>query len=417
MTDPTNPSPVTTALPTVSARELDQETLLVFVVNSGSSSLKYQVREITPVGEDTADPVVTKGLVERIGVAGSDVPDHAAALERVERQIAEVIGDRRLAAAGHRVVHGGERFSAPALVTNEVIRAIERLAPLAPLHNPAAAQGLRAVAQRWPELPQVVVFDTSFHQTMPREAWQYALPDELYTEHGIRRYGFHGTSHDLVTGLAARHLGMDRREFDGVVLHLGNGASATAIRGGRSVDTSMGYTPLAGLVMGTRSGDLDPSVVTHLITTHGMSAEQVDTLLNKESGLLGLSGHADMRQVLEAAEAGHRASRDALKIASYRLAKYVGAYHVAVGGAKAIVFTAGIGENSAPFRARVLDRLEALGVRYDHARNMARGDDPRTISADDSAIPVLVVPTDEEMAIAHLTHTVVEREEAWPLQG
>ena len=417
MTDPTNPSPVTTALPTVSARELDQETLLVLVVNSGSSSLKYQVREITPDGEDTADPVVTKGLVERIGVAGSDVPDHAAALERVERQIAEVIGDRRLAAAGHRVVHGGERFSAPALVTNEVIRAIERLAPLAPLHNPAAAQGLRAVAQRWPELPQVVVFDTSFHQTMPREAWQYALPDELYTEHGIRRYGFHGTSHDLVTGLAARHLGMDRGEFDGVVLHLGNGASATAIRGGRSVDTSMGYTPLAGLVMGTRSGDLDPSVVTHLITTHGMSAEQVDTLLNKESGLLGLSGHADMRQVLEAAEAGHRASRDALKIASYRLAKYVGAYHVAVGGAKAIVFTAGIGENSAPFRARVLDRLEALGVRYDHARNMARGDDPRTISADDSAIPVLVVPTDEEMAIAHLTHTVVEREEAWPLQG
>ena len=273
------------------------------------------------------------------------------------------------------------------------------------------------MAQRWPELPQVVVFDTSFHQTMPREAWQYALPDELYTEHGIRRYGFHGTSHDLVTGLAARHLGMDRGEFDGVVLHLGNGASATAIRGGRSVDTSMGYTPLAGLVMGTRSGDLDPSVVTHLITAHGMSAEQVDTMLNKESGLLGLSGHADMRQVLEAAEAGHRASRDALKIASYRLAKYVGAYHVAVGGAKAIVFTAGIGENSAPFRARVLDRLEALGVRYDHARNMARGDDPRTISADDSAIPVLVVPTDEEMAIAHLTHTVVEREEAWPLQG
>ena len=390
--------------------------MLVLVINSGSSSLKYQLRELADDGTDAPVPVLAQGLVERIGVPGSGVPDHAAALEQVEAELAEATGGRTIDAAGHRVVHGGERFSAPALVTNEVIRAIERLAPLAPLHNPAAAQGLRAVAQRWPELPQVVVFDTSFHQTMPREAWQYALPDELYTEHGIRRYGFHGTSHDLVTGLAARHLGMDRGEFDGVVLHLGNGASATAIRGGRSVDTSMGYTPLAGLVMGTRSGDLDPSVVTHLITAHGMSAEQVDTMLNKESGLLGLSGHADMRQVLEAAEAGHRASRDALKIASYRLAKYVGAYHVAVGGAKAIVFTAGIGENSAPFRARVLDRLEALGVRYDHARNMARGDDPRTISADDSAIPVLVVPTDEEMAIAQLAHTVVEREQAWPLQ-
>ncbi|MCG7423304.1 acetate kinase [Micrococcus sp. ACRRV] len=389
--------------------------MLVLVVNSGSSSLKYQVRELTPDGRDTDQPVVLKGLVERIGVPGSDVPDHAAALERVEAEIIAVVGSRRLAAAGHRVVHGGERFQRPELVTNEVIRAIERLAPLAPLHNPAAAQGLRAVAQRWPDLPQVVVFDTSFHQSMPREAWQYAIPDELYTEHGIRRYGFHGTSHDLVTGLAAEHLGLERSEFDGVVLHLGNGASATAIRGGRSIDTSMGYTPLAGLVMGTRSGDLDPSIVTHLITAHGMSAEDVDAMLNKESGLLGLSGNADMRQVLEAAEAGHRASRDALRIASYRLAKYVGGYHVAVGGAKAIVFTAGIGENSAPFRARVLDRLEPLGVRYDHARNMVRGDEPRTISTDDSAIPVLVVPTDEEMAIAQLTHHVVEQAEAWTL--
>lgn len=409
-------APHTTAIPTVPARELPEETLLVLVVNSGSSSLKYQVRELTRDGQDTATPVLTKGLVERIGVAGSDVPDHAAALEIVERQIAEVIGDRPLAAAGHRVVHGGERFDGPALVTNEVIRAIERLAPLAPLHNPAAAQGLRAVAQRWPDLPQVVVFDTSFHQTMPREAWQYAIPEELYAEHGIRRYGFHGTSHDLVTGLAAEHLGLPREEFDAVVLHLGNGASATAIRGGRSVDTSMGYTPLAGLVMGTRSGDVDPSIITHLITTHGMSAEQVDAMLNKESGLLGLAGHADMRQVLEAAEAGHRASREALKIASYRLAKYVGAYHVAVGGAKAIVFTAGIGENSAPFRARVLDRLEPLGVRYDAERNMARGEGARTISTDDSAIPVLVVPTDEEMAIAQLAHRVVEDAEAWPLR-
>ncbi|TFI46987.1 acetate kinase, partial [Micrococcus endophyticus] len=193
-----------------------------------------------------------------------------------------------------------------ALVTNEVIRAIERLAPLAPLHNPAAAQGLRAMTERYPDMPQVVVFDTSFHQTMPREAWQYALPESVYREHGIRRYGFHGTSHDLVAGLAARHLGVAREKFSGIVLHLGNGASATAIRDGASVDTSMGFTPLAGLVMGTRTGDLDPSVVTHLMRTQGHSAEEMDTLMNKESGLLGLAGHADMRQVVEAADAGDR---------------------------------------------------------------------------------------------------------------
>ena len=311
----------------------------------------------------------------------------------MEAELAEATG----------AVHGGERFTAPARVTNEVIRAIERLAPLAPLHNPAAAQGLRAMAERWPDMPQVVVFDTSFHQTMPREAWQYALPDEVYTEHGIRRYGFHGTSHDLVTGLAAEHLGIPRGEFRAVVLHLGNGASATAIRDGVSVDTSMGYTPLAGLVMGTRSGDLDPSVVTHLMRNHGYDAEELDTLMNRRSGLLGLAGEADMRQVLENAASGDGRARNALDVASYRLAKYVGGYHVAVGGAQAIVFTAGIGENSAPFRARVLDRLGALGVAYDAEANRARVAGPHTISAPESAIPVLVVPTDEEQAIARLT--------------
>ena len=229
------------------------------------------------------------------------------------------------------------------------------------------------------------------------------MPESVYREHGIRRYGFHGTSHDLVAGLAARHLGVAREEFSGIVLHLGNGASATAIRDGASVDTSMGFTPLAGLVMGTRTGDLDPSVVTHLMRTQGRSAEEMDTLMNKESGLLGLAGHADMRQVVEAADAGDRRARTALDVASYRLAKYVGGYHVAVGGAQAIVFTAGIGENSAPFRARVLDRLEALGVAYEAEANRARVAGPHTISAPESAIPVLVVPTDEEQAIARLT--------------
>lgn len=377
--------------------------MLVLVINSGSSSLKYQLRELADDGTDAPVPVLAQGLVERIGVPGSGVPDHAAALEQVEAELAEATGGRTIDAAGHRVVHGGERFTAPARVTNEVIRAIERLAPLAPLHNPAAAQGLRAMAERWPDMPQVVVFDTSFHQTMPREAWQYALPDEVYTEHGIRRYGFHGTSHDLVTGLAAEHLGIPRGEFRAVVLHLGNGASATAIRDGVSVDTSMGYTPLAGLVMGTRSGDLDPSVVTHLMRNHGYDAEELDTLMNRRSGLLGLAGEADMRQVLENAASGDGRARNALDVASYRLAKYVGGYHVAVGGAQAIVFTAGIGENSASFRARVLDRLEALGVAYDAEANRARVAGPHTISAPESAIPVLVVPTDEEQAIARLT--------------
>lgn len=377
--------------------------MLVLVINSGSSSLKYQLRELADDGTDAPVPVLAQGLVERIGVPGSGVPDHAAALEQVEAELAEATGGRTIDAAGHRVVHGGERFTAPARVTNEVIRAIERLAPLAPLHNPAAAQGLRAMAERWPDMPQVVVFDTSFHQTMPREAWQYALPDEVYTEQGIRRYGFHGTSHDLVTGLAAEHLGIPRGEFRAVVLHLGNGASATAIRDGVSVDTSMGYTPLAGLVMGTRSGDLDPSVVTHLMRNHGYDAEELDTLMNRRSGLLGLAGEADMRQVLENAASGDGRARNALDVASYRLAKYVGGYHVAVGGAQAIVFTAGIGENSAPFRARVLDRLEALGVAYDAEANRARVAGPHTISAPESAIPVLVVPTDEEQAIARLT--------------
>ena len=377
--------------------------MLVLVINSGSSSLKYQLRELADDGTDAPVPVLAQGLVERIGVPGSGVPDHAAALEQVEAELAEATGGRTIDAAGHRVVHGGERFTAPARVTNEVIRAIERLAPLGPLHNPAAAQGLRAMAERWPDMPQVVVFDTSFHQTMPREAWQYALPDEVYTEHGIRRYGFHGTSHDLVTGLAAEHLGIPRGEFRAVVLHLGNGASATAIRDGVSVDTSMGYTPLAGLVMGTRSGDLDPSVVTHLMRNHGYDAEELDTLMNRRSGLLGLAGEADMRQVLENAASGDGRARNALDVASYRLAKYVGGYHVAVGGAQAIVFTAGIGENSAPFRARVLDRLGALGVAYDAEANRARVAGPHTISAPESAIPVLVVPTDEEQAIARLT--------------
>lgn len=387
--------------------------MLILVINAGSSSLKYQLRELHDDGTDTADPIQASGLIERIGVPDSGVPNHTQALEVVANELDEILDGRTIDAAGHRVVHGGERFKAPALVNPEVIRAIDRLAPLAPLHNPPATEGLRAIRDKWPDMPQVVIFDTSFHQTMPQEAWQYAIPDQWYIDHGIRRYGFHGTSHDLVTGKTAALLGVPRDEFNGMILHLGNGASATAIRGGRSVDTSMGYTPLAGLVMGTRSGDVDPSIVTHLITSHGYSPEEIDWVLNHEAGLLGMTGHADMRQVLEAAEAGHRNSRIALGVATYRIAKYVGGYHVAVGGAQALAFTAGIGENSAPFRAKVLDRLEVLGIEHDHELNMQRCEEPRLISTEDSAIAVAVVPTDEEMAIAQETFRLIDASEAW----
>lgn len=389
--------------------------MLILVINAGSSSLKYQLRELNDDGTDTEDPVQASGLVERIGVTGSEVQNHTQALDVVAKELNEILDGRSIDAAGHRVVHGGERFKAPALVDAEVIRAIDRLAPLAPLHNPPATEGLRAIRDKWPDMPQVVIFDTSFHQTMPPRAWRYAIPEKWYNEFGIRRYGFHGTSHDLVAGKTAELLGVERSEFNGIILHLGNGASATAIKYGKSVDTSMGYTPLAGLVMGTRSGDIDPSVLTHLITSHGYDAKQVDHILNYESGLLGLTGHADMRQVLEAADAGHRASRLALDISTYRLAKYIGAYHVAVNGAKAITFTAGIGENSIPFRARVLDRLRVLGVDYSHDLNMIRSDEPRLISTEDSTIAVAVVPTDEEMAIAQETFRVVDEADSWGL--
>ena len=289
---------------------------------------------------------------------------------------------------------------------NEITRAVERLNPLAPLHNPANVLGIRAISKKWPEMPQVAVFDTAFHRSLPEHAWRYAVPDELYTNHGIRRYGFHGTSHEYVTHQAAGLLDIPVEEFDGVIAHLGNGASVTAIRGGKSVDTSMGFTPLEGLVMGTRSGDLDPSILVFLART-GWNAEDLDSMLNRESGLKGLAGNNDMRSVVEASEAGDARAATALAVTSYRLAKYIGGYHVAVGGAKALVFTAGIGENSHQFRALVGERLGALGIELDAGLNSERSKEPRVISTAASLIPVLVVPTDEERAIAEATAAVV----------
>ncbi|MGJ9403304.1 acetate/propionate family kinase [Arthrobacter sp. KK5.5] len=370
----------------------------VLVINSGSSSLKYQVRDT-----DTHE-VLLSGLVERIG---EEVPDHAAALDTVDAHLHRVLGETTVDAVGHRVVHGGERFAEPVRITDDVTDAIERLAPLAPLHNPAAALGIGAILERWPGMPQVAVFDTAFHRTMPEHAWRYAVPEALYREHGVRRYGFHGTSHDYVTGRAAELLGVDRADFSAVVAHLGNGASVTAIRAGVSVDTSMGYTPLEGLVMGTRSGDLDPSIITQLIIRGEYTAEDMDRILNKDSGLKGLAGENDMRAVVEAAAAGDDRAELALSVAAYRLQKYIGAYHVAVGGAQAIVFTAGIGENSSPFRERVAAGLAALGVELDPAANLERSPRPRVVSTAASAIPVLVVPTDEEAEIARATADIV----------
>lgn len=389
--------------------------MLVLVLNSGSSSLKYQVRDVE------AGSVLAEGLVEKIGMGnGGDGDgriegprDHAEALEQVAGAIREALGGRTLDAVGHRVVHGGERFAEPVLVNNEITRAIERLNPLAPLHNPANVLGIRAIAKKWPDLPQVAVFDTAFHRTLPEHAWRYAVPDELYTNHGIRRYGFHGTSHEYVAHRAAALLDLPLEEFDAVIAHLGNGASVTAIRGGQSIDTSMGFTPLEGLVMGTRSGDLDPSILVFLGRA-GWSAEDLDSMLNRQSGLKGLAGDNDMRSVAAAAEAGDARSAMALAVASYRLAKYIGGYHVAVGGAKALVFTAGIGENSHQFRTLVAERLGALGVELDAGLNRERSKEPRVISTPGSALPVLVVPTDEERAIAEAAAAVVAQASVAP---
>ncbi|MGK4188243.1 acetate kinase [Rothia koreensis] len=406
--------------------------MLVLVINSGSSSIKYQVREVTTSEENVApytssmpaineqitleqatlgaegDEVLTKGLIENIG-EGGEIADHSQALDVMAELLDRELNGREIDAVGHRVVHGGERFSAPVIVNNEIIRAIERLAPLAPLHNPAAALGLRAIQKKWPEMPQVVVFDTAFHRSLPEKAWRYAIPDAFYRLHGIRRYGFHGTSHDYVTGKAAEFLGVDREDFDAVIAHLGNGASVTAIRSGASIDTSMGYTPLAGLVMGTRSGDIDPSVLTGILTRNkDVDAERLDEILNKESGLTAVGGTNDMRELEQRAESGDSGAQLAMDMAAYRLAKYIGGYHVAVGGMQCLVFTAGIGENSAAFRRLVVDELSALGITLDPEANEVRSAETRVISGEDSAITVLVVPTDEERAIAEATAGLVE---------
>lgn len=379
----------------------------VLVLNAGSSSLKYQLLDMGP------REVVASGLVERIGDAGArlehrvpgaaprveegEIPDVGAALDRV---LDALELDGAPVAVGHRVVHGGDRFSGPTVVDDDVLDAIRALVPLAPLHNPANIAGIEAARARYPDTPQVAVFDTAFHATMPPRAWRYALPRALADRLRIRRYGFHGTSHAYVARTAAEHLGRPLADLDLVTLHLGNGCSAAAVAGGVCVDTSMGLTPLGGLVMGTRSGDLDPGVVTHLHREGGLDLDAIDTLLNKQSGLKGLAGANDLRAVHAQADAGDADAAEALDVFCYRIRCTVGAYAAALGGLDAVVFTAGVGENDADVRARVAAGLGVLGVRLDDARNTARSRDARTISADDSAVAVLVVPTNEELEIA-----------------
>jgi acetate kinase len=391
------------------------------VVNSGSSSFKYQLIELE--GERT----LASGLVERIGESSgawkhtnaltgesssndsAEVSDHAAGFQAMIDAFGAVgpsFDEYPPAVVGHRVVHGGTSFDRATVVTDDVEREIEELSSLAPLHNPANLEGIRAAQQVFPDVPQVAVFDTAFHQTMPPHAYTYAIPADLAAKHRVRRYGMHGTSHKYVSEQAAVFLDRPLGELKTIVLHLGNGASAAAIDGGRSIETSMGLTPLEGLVMGTRSGDLDPAVLIHLHREAGLSFDELDTMLNKESGLLGLTGNGDMRDVQDAALGGDDEAEAALAVYRHRIRRYVGAYTAQLGGLDAVVFTAGVGENNALLRRRVLAGLEHLGIEVDPDRNELASREPRRISTDASRVAVLVIPTNEELEIARQSAAV-----------
>ncbi|GAA2130267.1 acetate kinase [Nocardioides bigeumensis] len=394
---------------------------LVLVVNAGSSSLKYSLVD----GDSGA--AAAHGTVERIGeesgslthvVDGTEHVDErafathedalAAALDAFDDH-GPALSPADLAAVGHRVVHGGPLFSAPALVDDAVLDAVEDLVPLAPLHNPANLEGLRVGLRLFPDVPHVAVFDTAFHQTMPPAAYTYAVPLEWREEHRIRRYGFHGTSHAFVSRAAAMLLGRDPDRTSSIVLHLGNGASATAVRDGRSVDTSMGLTPLEGLVMGTRSGDVDPALHAHLHRSLGWSIADVDSALNKASGLKGLAGHNDFREVMSRRSAGDEAAALAFEVYAYRIRKYVGAYYAVLGEVHAIVFTGGVGQHNPELRSAALSGLEGLGIALDPARNEQPLREPTIVSPDGAGVPVLVVPTNEEWEIARQSLALVRR--------
>ncbi|MFF9093630.1 MULTISPECIES: acetate kinase [unclassified Streptomyces] len=393
----------------------------ILVLNSGSSSVKYQLLDMRDESR------LAVGLVERIGeqtsrlrhtpLAGGEtrefngpIADHDAALKAVAEELSKDglgLDSPELAAIGHRVVHGGMFFTEPTVIDDEVIAEIERLIPVAPLHNPANLTGIRTARALRPDLPQVAVFDTAFHTTMPEAAARYAIDPKIADRHRIRRYGFHGTSHAYVSRATAKLLGKSPEEVNVIVLHLGNGASASAVRGGVCVDTSMGLTPLEGLVMGTRSGDLDPAVIFHLARVGGMSMDEIDTLLNKRSGLFGLCGDNDMREIRRRIDEGDQQAELAFDIYIHRLKKYIGAYYAVLGTVDAVAFTAGVGENAAPVRQAAVEGLAGLGLAVDEELNAVRGDEPRLISPPGARVAVAVVPTDEELEIATQTYALV----------
>jgi acetate kinase len=371
---------------------------LIFVVNSGSSSIKYQVVDVE------SETVALSGIVERVGEPGSGVADHEAGM----RHVLETLGtSHAITAVGHRVVHGGSIFDRATLITDEVEAQIDELSALAPLHNPANLLGIRAARKALPHVPHVAVFDTAFHQTLPAAAYTYAIDAELAAKHSVRRYGFHGTSHKYVSEQAAHFLGRPLAELKTIVLHLGNGASVAAVDGGVSVETSMGMTPLEGLVMGTRSGDVDPAVLIHLHRQAGLGFDELDALLNRRSGLLGLTGNGDMRDVQDAASRGDEVAEAALAVYRHRVRRYIGAYIAHLGGLDALVFTAGVGENNALLRRRTLAGLEFLGIAVDVARNELVSKKARFISPDGAPVAVLVIPTNEELEIARQTLSAI----------
>jgi acetate kinase len=376
----------------------------VLVLNAGSSSLKYQL-----VIPETAE-VQAKGIVERIGEPGSPVADHAAAMRAMGKDLAAAgvdLDSVGLRAVGHRVVHGGPDFSDPTIIDDDVLNEIKDLIPLAPLHNPGAVSGIEAARQEF-DVPHVAIFDTAFFSTLPAAAATYAIPRDLARNYRIKRYGFHGTSHQFVSRAAAELVGRELGELNQIVLHLGNGCSASAIRGGVAIETSMGLTPLQGLVMGTRSGDVDPGLHTFLHNELGMTVAEIDTLLNRKSGLKGMAGVNDFRELGQRRSAGDEAAQLAFEVYVHRLKHYVGAYLALLGGLDVLSFTAGVGENSPGLRAAVVDGLYGLGFLVDPELNGVRSKVARVISPDRAPITIAVVPTNEELAIARETAALLD---------
>lgn len=395
----------------------------ILVLNCGSSSIKYALYNM----DDKS--VMTSGGAERVGLDGAfvkvklangekkqvmhDIPEHTEGVRFIFSLLTDpeigVIKDlSEIDAVGHRMVHGGEKFNKSVILDDEVLKVFEECSDLAPLHNPANLKGVKAVSELMPNLPQVGVFDTAFHQTMPKHAYLYAIPYELYKDYGVRRYGFHGTSHRYVSKRACEFLGVDAADKKVITCHIGNGGSVAAVDGGKCIDTSMGLTPLEGVMMGTRSGDIDGGAITFLQKKLGLDADGMSGLLNKKSGVLGITGiSSDMREIDAAAKEGNELAQTALKMYNYKIKKYIGSYAAALGGCDIIVFTAGVGENQSSMRAEVCENMEWMGVKIDEAKNATIHGEEAVISTPDSKVTVVVIPTDEELMIASDTMSLL----------